>query len=161
MVFGKGFSADTNGGWKNHYKRMRRWEVRSLGALNDLPASKFSDAVDFSLAYFLWCHSLRDWLKNDNVFTEEALQAELAKYEVWPLCRDIANRVRHLELRDKPTDKDWSAYREYDPFAPVIEGHERHIANIMFNGKKWRISDAIKAASDMWEEITIINRDWK
>lgn len=154
MSFGKGFSADTSGGWTNHYRRMRRWEVRSLKALNDLPSADFHDAVDFSLAYFVWCHSLREWLLNDKVFSQSALDAELAKYEVWPLCRDIANRTRHLELNRNPTDKDWSAYREYDPFAPTIEGRERHISNIMFNGRKWRTSDAITAATAMWEKIT-------
>ena len=156
MGFGKDFSADTAGGWKNHYRRMRRWEARSLKVLNDLPSSDFHDAMDFSLAYFLWCHSLREWLLNDKVFCKEALDTELAKYEIWPLCRDIANRPRHLELERNPTDKDWSVYREYEPFAPIIEGRERHIANIMFDGKKWRTSDAIKAASDMWEKITAI-----
>jgi hypothetical protein len=143
MAFGKGFSADTSGGWKNHYHRTLRWENRSREALNDLPHTNFQDAIDFSLAYFVWSHSLRDWLVN----------SKLAQHEIWALCSDVANRTRHFELNRNPTDKDWSAYREYDPFGPLLEQRERHMANIMFDGKKWRIVYAISASAQMWREI--------
>ncbi|MDP2697412.1 hypothetical protein [Thalassospira sp.] len=153
MVFGRGQSADTNGGWKNHYQRMRRWEARSLLALRNLPESDFKDAIDFSLAYFVWCHSLFEWLHEDGAIDKLKLSEKLNSYQVWPLCRDIANRVRHFDLRRKPTDKDWSAYREYLPFEYQIAGKEKHVANIMFDGRKWRIDEAISEASRMWEEI--------
>lgn len=153
MVFGKGQSADTNDGWHNHYRRVRRWEKRSLDALRNLPESDFHEAIDFSLAYFLWCHSLAEWLHEDGAIDKAELSKKLNSYPVWPLCRDIANRVRHFDLRNKPTDKDWSAFREYLPFDSQIAGKERHVANIMFDGRKWRITEAISEASKMWDEI--------
>jgi hypothetical protein len=153
MVFKKGQSADTNGGWKNHYRRLRRWEKRSLDALQNLPESDFHEAIDFSLTYFLWCHSLFEWLHEDGAMDKAELSEKLNRYPVWPLCRDIANRVRHFDLRHRPTDKDWSAFREYLPFESQIAGKERHVANIMFSGRKWRIAEAISEASKMWDEI--------
>lgn len=155
MVFEKGQSADTNGGWKNHYLRMRRWEVRSLLTLRNLPESDFQDAIDFSLAYFLWSYSLFEWLHEDGAIDKLKLSEKLNGYTVWPLCRDIANRVRHFDLRHKPMDKNWSAYREYLPFESQIAGKEKHEANIMFDGRKWRITEAIFEASKMWEEIVL------
>ncbi|MGV2017192.1 hypothetical protein [Agrobacterium sp. 22-223-1] len=153
MVFGRGQSADTNGGWRNHYQRMQRWEKRSLDALRNLPESDFHDAIDFSLTYFVWCHSLAEWLHEDGALDKAILFEKLTRYPVWPLCRDIANRVRHFELRHRPTDKDWSAYREYQPFESQVTGKERHVANIMFHGRKWCIIEAISDASKMWDEI--------
>lgn len=153
MVLGKDLSADTNGGWRNHYRRMLRWENRSLAALRNLPETDFQDAIDFSLAYFLWCHSLLEWLHEDGAMDKLELTPQLNSYAVWPLCRDIANRVRHFDLRNKPTDKDWVAYREYLPFESHIEGRAKHVANLMFDRRKWRIADAISEASKMWKTI--------
>jgi hypothetical protein len=153
MGFGPGRSADTSGGWINHYRRMRRWEDRSLKALRELPSVEFHDAIDFSLAYFLWAHSLREWLFNDGVFTQDVLDNELSKFKIWKLCRDVANRTRHLDLKRNPTDKDWSAYREYDHFSQMLEGRERHIANILFDGEKLPITEVIRQTSAMWEKI--------
>ena len=158
MAFGKNYSADANGGWKNHYLRVKRWENRSLETLNNLPYTDFQDALDFSLAYFLWSHSLREWLINDEVIDRDKLDCELAKHDVWKLCRDIANRTRHFDLKMNPKDKDWTVYREYDPFAPVIEGRKRDIANLMFDGKKLPISSAIRNVADMWESIISHNK---
>jgi hypothetical protein len=135
---------------------MKRWENRSQTALADLPRSDFNDVIDFLLAYFLWSHSLRDWLINDGVFSKDDLNARLGHYKIWALCCDVANRTRHYELTRNPTDKDWSAYREYDPFGPLTQGREVHLANIMFDGEKWRVADAIRASANMWEEIVPI-----
>jgi len=153
MTFGKGWSADTVSGWHNHYKRMNRWKIRSLETLNDLPRTNFQDAFDFTLAYFLWSHSFVEWLCEGGIITKKELFNELKNYEVWPLCRDVANRTRHFELKNKPTDKYWTAYRENDFFAYAVEGKERHIVNIMFDGKKWRATDAIQESDKMWKQV--------
>jgi hypothetical protein len=153
MVFGKGRSADTNGGWRNHYSRMQRWEKRSLAALRNLPEADFQDAIDFSLAYFLWCHSLFEWLHEDGAMDKSELSHQLDGYVVWPLCRDVANRVRHFDLRHRPTDKDWAVYREYLPFESHVSEKEIHAANLVFDGRKWLLAETISEASKMWKEI--------
>lgn len=146
-------SADTAGGWTNHYRRMRRWEERSLRELRSLPDTNFHDAIDMALAYFLWSHSLREWLINDQIVGAVALDAELAKHDIWKLCRDVANRTRHFDLTRNPTDKHWSAHREYDPFSVQIEGVERHTANFFFNGRKLSIGDAVRQSAAMWNDV--------
>lgn len=129
-------SADQVGGWKNHYLRMRRWEDRAKSALHGLPRIEFHDALDFTLAYFVWCHSLRDWLIKDGALTKEEVNIQLAKDATWNIVRDLANRSKHLIITQSPTDAEWSVSREYDHFALLIEKRERHHINLFFEGKK-------------------------
>jgi hypothetical protein len=152
MVIGP-HSADTTGGWQNHYQRMLRWETRSIQALEDLPRTSFHDAIDYSLAYFLWSHSLYEWLHESGAISKAALNRTLESYEIWPLCRDVANRVRHFDLNRSPTDRDWALLREYLPFETQLEDREKHSANLFFNGKKYRVTNAIRASSKMWLDV--------
>jgi hypothetical protein len=153
MALSRDFSADAHGGWKNHYRRMLRWKKRSIMALSNLPISDFDDAHDLALAYFVWCHSLRDWLTNDNAIEKDSLNRELSGYPIWQLTRDVANRTRHFEMNQHPRDSEWSTYRAYDPFSIQIEGRERHVALLMFDGRRWEIKDAIVQSADMWAVI--------
>ena len=75
------------------------------------------DIVDLALSYFVWCHSLREWLVRGKVMDAKVLDENLGRYPQWKICRDIANRCRHYDLTTNPSDKHWSIGREYDPFA--------------------------------------------
>jgi len=146
-------SADRHGGWYNHFKRTKRWQTRATAALIDLPHTDFHEALDSSLAYFVWCHSLRDWLIKDEAISKSAIDDALKAYPEWKIVRDLANRSRHLMITQKPTDADWTVSREYDPFAPTIEGRERHHVNLFFNGHKYRLADLIIKTCDMWGKV--------
>ena len=147
--------ADRVGGWVNHFKRTKRWEERAAGALSNLPVTDFHDALDYSLAYFVWCHSLREWLIKDGATTQGKIDRVLMVYPEWKIIRDLANRSRHLILTQKPTDADWSVFREYDPFAPAIEGRERHHVNLFFGGRKYRLLNLVRDAGSMWEQVLV------
>ena len=118
-----------------------------------MPDVDFHEALDLTLAYFVWCHSVRDWLIKDCAVTSRWLDDQLLAYPVWKIVRDIANRSKHLRITRNPTDADWVISREYDHFAILIEGRERHHMILYFNGKKERVSDVVRRAARMWDEI--------
>lgn len=145
--------ADRAGGWKTHFERTKRWEQRALKALTDLPSVDFHEALDFALAYFVWCHSLRDWLIKDGAISKNELDDSLKQHPEWKIVRDLANRSRHLVLTQSPTDGEWAVFREYEPFALQVEGRERHHLNLLFDGEKHRVSDLVSRSSRMWDDV--------
>lgn len=146
------FSADTIGGWQNHFDRMGRWQSRALTAANNPADYDFADATDFVLAYFLWCHSLRDWLLKSGV-PQADLDRELSQYPIWKICRDVANRTRHLKLTMNPNDKDWSIGREYDTWAKHEDRSEKHVLFLVANDRKYRVNDLVHQSYEMWKNI--------
>ncbi len=102
--------ADRHGGWLNHFKRTKRWGVRAIAALADLPATDFREALDFSLAYFVWCHSLREWLIKDQAASQSVIDSALKAYPEWRIVRDLANRSRHLVITQNPADAEWAVF---------------------------------------------------
>ena len=146
-------SADRVGGWANHYRRCERWKSRAAAALDDLPAADFHTAMDFALAYFVWSHSLREWLIKDGALNKEALDVKLQQNPTWRIVRDLANRSRHLVITQSPSDAEWSVAREYDNFAVWIEGRERHHVNLFFDGQKHRLVDVVHSAGRMWQKV--------
>lgn len=145
--------ADRVGGWTNHFKRTKRWQERAVDALANLSMVEFNQALDYALAYFVWCHSLREWLIKDGAFPKHELDDCLRRHPEWKIVRDLANRSRHLVLIQNPTDKDWAVFREYDHFASQLEGREKHHMNLFFNGQRHRLIDIILASSLMWEQV--------
>ena len=147
--------ADRHGGWKNHLERTKRWEMRARAALADLPRTDFQEALDFSLAYFVWSHSLREWLIKDNAVGQQVIDTALSAYPEWKILRDLANRSRHLVITQNPTDPDWAVFRVYDPFAPHLEGRERHHLNLFFDGRQHRVAELVHTTNQMWESVLL------
>lgn len=146
-------SADNAAGWLSHYRRTLRWAERAEQLLEALPETDFHDALDFTLAYFVWCHSLRDWLIKTGALDENTINAELKKYPEWKRVRDLGNRQRHPVLTQNPTDADWAMAREYDVFSPVLEGRERHHLNLYFDGEKLLVLPLLRKSRSMWQSI--------
>lgn len=146
-------SADNAQGWLSHYQRTLRWAERAQQLLEGLPETDFHEALDFTLAYFVWCHSLRDWLINTGAMDENTLNAKLKEYPEWKRVRDLGNRQRHPVLAQNPTDKDWAMAREYDVFSHALEGRERHHLNLYFDGEKLRVLPLLRDTRAMWKSI--------
>jgi hypothetical protein len=154
MGFGQNLSADTFGGWKNHFQRMERWKQRCLAALEkDYGEEASCDVVDFALSYFVWCHSMREWLTEGNAIEQSVLDEDLKKHAEWKICRDIANRCRHYNLRMNPTDKDWSIGREFDPFATSENALPRYKIFLIFNDEKLELVPILTNTHQMWKSI--------
>jgi hypothetical protein len=97
MGLRQNLSVDTFGGWANHFLRVERWKDRCLGELKKGYGNESRDVADFALSYFVWCHSLREWLIEGQIIKQEALEI-LKQYPEWQICRDIANRCRHYDF---------------------------------------------------------------
>jgi len=150
----RGGSADTNGLWKNQLNRVDRWRFRVIAALRDARQGQDVnyDFVDFFLAFHINAHSLRDWFIETPAVERDVLDNLLGSYEIWPVCRDIANRARHLELTRNPRDRDWSLLRSYDPFYQVLS-----VAPISWKltSRDWQFEagESVKLVWEMWTDI--------
>ncbi|MXX88411.1 MAG: hypothetical protein F4Y68_04045 [Boseongicola sp. SB0665_bin_10] len=147
--------ADRVGGWRNHFKRTERWQRRAAIALEDMPYTKFHDALDFALAYFVWAHSLREWLLKDGVVTRQELDCRLEEEDTWPIVKDLANRSRHFVIDRSPTDAEWSMSQEYSSFSARFEGRERVHANLYYGGQKHRLIGVVASSGAMWRRVLV------
>lgn len=97
-------------GWRSQFDRVRRWEDRTLKA----SAQGTQDELDFYLAFFLNCYSLRDWIVNAGVVKSSEIDRCIKGSVDMRLCRDICNRTKHL-LPDRKASADalFSIAREY------------------------------------------------
>ena len=153
MGLGMNLSADTFGGWKNHFLRMERWKQRCLAELKKPYGDGSRDIVDFALSYFVWCHSLREWLVRGKVMDAKVLDENLGRYPQWKICRDIANRCRHYDLTTNSSDKHWSIGREYDPFANPENRLPCEKWFLIFGEEKLELGSVFRTTFDMWTDI--------
>ncbi|NDV02317.1 hypothetical protein [Pseudoroseicyclus tamaricis] len=109
------------------------------------------EAVDFALAYFIWAHSLREWLIVDGGVEKAELDAFLAKFPCWFVCRDIANRTRHLDLKRSPTDKDWEISRSYVPFSEQLSEHGEYEWLVHHNDDRFMLAELVSKVQTMWQ----------
>lgn|GEM_PF-5667202 len=146
-------SADTKFGWQSHYDRMNRWRERALEFADADLNHRSDDAVDFFLAYCLWAHSLREWLLETKTVPKEHLDRLLANQTAWNMCRDMANRSRHYNLRKKPTDKFWQLAREIDINSIMSGGSSKQTWYVNFDGESYSVSETVNQISEMWRSI--------
>jgi hypothetical protein len=147
--------ADRVGGWKNHYLRMKRWEVRARAALADMPYTNFGDALDTTLVYFVWCHSLRDWIIKDRIPERDEVTAAMRNSVTWKIIRDLANRTKHFEISQSPTDKDWAVFRELEVFEKHPRGGDKETAFLLFDGKKVQLATVVDDAAKLWDMVLL------
>ncbi|GGZ20154.1 hypothetical protein GCM10011273_00880 [Asticcacaulis endophyticus] len=119
-------SIENSKGWKSQYETMTRWYHRCEKIHVDGCYVDFHDAWDFGFSFFIACHSLKDWLK------KQCPTYVAPEYPIcMKICRDIANRAKHLRLDQASLDADWSMVREYDHYKDgvklklVFEGHKK------------------------------------
>ncbi|MEM6933844.1 MAG: hypothetical protein AAF526_09690 [Pseudomonadota bacterium] len=119
----------------------------------DYEAYDVADVLDFTLAYFVWCHSMREWVINDGAMSKDELDKKLNEYPVWAICRDIANRCRHFDLNRNPKDKYWSVTGEYDQFHKWTNRKLRHVLNIYSGQDHYHADALVHQTFRMWEEV--------
>ncbi|MCV2866023.1 hypothetical protein [Defluviimonas sp. WL0075] len=145
-------SFDTYEGWIGHYKRMRRWQERAVRYAKGPLNYANDEAVDFVLAYFLWAHSLREWLIETGSVKKVEIDQLLADRPEWSICRDLANRSRHYDLKKNPTDKHWILALRLDLNALMAGKQEHQFWYVLHDGQYREIPDCVNAVARMWEE---------
>lgn len=139
------WSADNILSWRSQHRRMLRWleRLRSISAKAD-----FQDRVDFYLAFFVNCYSLRDWFINSGAISSEEMDSLIQSDESMRLCRDICNRSKHLKLnRRASADADFSIVREYDHFS----GGEHII--VFYLDRRRDLFDVAASCVEFWKNF--------
>lgn len=116
---GTGASLHTVFGWRGQYERTLRWYQRVCEYPATEPSSPQADEyLDYALAFYLNCFSLRDWLANSGVATREELNTLFESNSDLGICRDICNGAKHFEIRDPSVDAQLSIVRNVvaDPY---------------------------------------------
>jgi len=112
---GLGLGAHLINGWQGQFDRMERFYTRFS------QAEDATDALDYALTFFVYAHSLREWIvkyeqinkaKFDKSWTEF-----VSKNPEMKVSRDICNVTKHLQLSQSASvDKHFAVFWAYDPF---------------------------------------------
>ncbi|MBK9154197.1 MAG: hypothetical protein IPM25_08270, partial [Chloracidobacterium sp.] len=115
---GLGLGAHLIQGWPGQYRRAKRFFEKFKEAED---AQNAEEALDHALAFFVFIHSLREWLPKwervdekdfNDVWDKFALQRPEMR-----IARDICNVTKHLSLTQKPSvDKNFVLLWAYDPY---------------------------------------------
>ena len=83
------------------------------------PRGATDDDQDDLWSFFQHCWHLKDWLMNDLTVPERirnSVESEVEQYESLMICADLANRTKHLTLRDRSKRRvstRWSCRKAY------------------------------------------------
>lgn len=139
-------SLESQHGWHDLYLALGAWPERILFAANSEHRDR--DELDFYLCFFVQCWSLRDWAKESGLISFEEMQPYIDSYDCMKLCRDIANRYKHLTIRasSQKHDKDWSIWEDADGL--------RRVFMVTARGKSQALWDLMIECIEFWEAIT-------
>ncbi|MEM9796157.1 MAG: hypothetical protein AAF919_06690 [Pseudomonadota bacterium] len=152
MINTRWASADGNGGWRNHYRRMMRWSERTIKACSSDDKQSQSQVVDFALAFFVWCYSLRDWLKASEDFGEKEVAEFVSKQRYWKHCRDIALRSKHWDLSRPSIDADYGISRRKVLYSEALGSNQIQWI-IWMDGDVLPLSSVVEDLTATWRSI--------
>ncbi len=101
----------SNLGWKQQLDRIARYAnrfdrlVHQHQQLFDRDANEFVDDI---YASFVVCHSIKDWIKNDQTLNIRSRKIEdfVSNTPILAVCSDVANGFKHLTCDPKRTGKE-------------------------------------------------------
>lgn len=86
-------------GWQGQLRRVERWQVRLLSALDQsVEGLGDDDVLDYLYAFCQASYHLRDWLVNSGAATKRELEDLMEQTPSLGLCREICNGSKHLLL---------------------------------------------------------------
>lgn len=91
--------------YEEQFNRVRRYYARFKEINDGIEPSQSIEAYSDDIhAFFLNCHHLKDWLKNDSAYTSHSnreVEEHVACSQALLICADICNGSKHLTL-DRP-----------------------------------------------------------
>ncbi|MEP3632991.1 MAG: hypothetical protein ABJQ23_13995 [Shimia thalassica] len=145
--------------WADHFQAMERWKTKALECSDGevrrtLEGFSISsvESFDYAYAFFIWAHSLRDWLIQTRAIEKKKLDEKLNRYEEWKMVKDLSNRVKHQRITRNPTDAEWIAGIKVTgnvkpPMSLELEPYVQH------SGKYMRLKECILSIWNMWIEV--------
>lgn len=125
------------GGWRSQLARVERWYERLISTRNE------HDQLDFLFAFFENSLSLRDWLIDTGVVSQQAIADLYLQHVELRINRDLANSTKHHSIDRVSQDEPPCLTTEYAPEYPTF-GTERRLI-VLSEGHSY---DAIKLAKD-------------
>lgn len=138
-------SIESRHGWHDLYISLGAWPERIIEAVN--LGNRERDELDFYLSFFVQCHSLRDWALKNAIIEKDVIDMAIDSYDCMKLCRDIANRYKHLEISKPSMDANWSIWIDYD--------HPDNAWSITANRKTWAIWELMVECLSFWEAAAV------
>ena len=132
-------------GWHDLYLSLGAWPERIAQAVHQ--GNRERDELDFYLCFFVQCHSLRDWVVQHGVVAKAEIDFAIKSYSCMRLCRDIANRYKHLTISKPSVDANWSIWIDYD--------RPDHAWSITADGTTWIIWDLMYECLSFWEMAAV------
>lgn len=145
--------------WQQHYHAMKRWKVRALSVANGKVEQaengwivEGTEADDFAKAYFIWAHSMRDWLIKTGKVERTRLDQLLGNFGQWKNVRDLANKSKHAVITRASIDPNWNSGVKMDLNA-LLRGEMGVEPYVSIGGRYTKLVDAILETDNMWDEI--------
>ncbi|WP_386625101.1 hypothetical protein [Sulfitobacter geojensis] len=143
--------------WKQHYKAMKRWKDRAIEASQGISKRESvgwlidsTTADDFGRAYFIWAHSLRDWLIKSETVEQKKLDDLLFDQDAWKNVRDFANKTKHSIITQNPKDPNWISGMSIDANA-LLRGEHGVEPYVYIGGRLINFGEAVLEVDKMWE----------
>lgn len=110
-------SIESRYGWHDLRLAMEAWPERICEARRQ--GNWRRDERDFFLCFFVQCWSLVDWAAKSGAIPYRELSFAWRSRQSMLLCKDIANRYKHLTLDREIFDKNWSVWLDHDQSPPL------------------------------------------
>lgn len=112
---GLGLGAHLINGWPGQFDRMERFYARFI------QAEDAQDALDYALTFFIYAHSLREWIVKyeqlDKATFDDRWTDFVSRYPEMKVSRDICNVTKHMQLTQPASvDNHFAVIWVYDPF---------------------------------------------
>jgi hypothetical protein len=134
-------SLDSRHGWQDLYLSLGTWPYRIAESYHH--GNRERDELDFFLCFFVQCHAMRDWAIKSGALSKIDIDLLMESYDCMRLCRDIANRYKHLEISRPSVDANWSIWVDSNASdGPLC---------ISARGKTWRVWDLMMECINFWE----------
>ena len=143
------WSAENILGWRTRYDAVLRWRDRCVGCYSDGRAIS-DDALDFVLAFFIFCYSLRDFVIKTGGVKAKYIDDLIADSEPMRICRDVCNRSKHCNISSPSIDSSWSLGREYAPWPDGTSGF-RHF--LIAESRTAHPLEVVKQCVQFWDDL--------
>lgn len=144
-----GWTLHMTGGWQSQWDRVTRWYGRAVTAQNPV------DRYDFFYAFFESAFHLRDWLRDSDAATSEALDSFFDGTAEMRLCRDLANSHKHFSIRNPSQPHPPSEVHEYSPEAGSLADDVSLV--ILSDGEKYDAFELAQRVFSHWASFLSAN----
>lgn len=134
--------------WLSQYWRMRRWAGRAKIALNKKVPSE--EELDDVYAFFVIAFSLKEWLVKSERVSVENLDKNIKNFKYWKICRDIANGVKHMELRAPSYENGFTIWKSNQ------EDNKSEYWFVLVDNKLWSLFHIVEAVEKFWIDMLTV-----